>query len=59
MATTIRDAEAAFDNAIAVGVLSDDENSPVYAGLFMYMHSDDNLDHFKNIDTRRYITATK
>ena len=56
-----RDTAEAFDNAIAEGKLSADPHSPVYAGTFMYMHSEQGVngfgvvDSFKHSITRKYI----
>ena len=47
----------AFDNAIELSGLSADETAPNYAGLFMYMHTDADGDHFKHIQTRRYFVS--
>jgi hypothetical protein len=54
-----RDAKEAFNNAISINVLSADPKSFRYAGLFMYMHSVDNKDLFKNINTRQYIEVER
>ena len=51
----LRDADQAFDEAIASGRLSDDPKSPIYAGRFMYMGTANGLDLFKHINTRQYI----
>lgn len=58
--TTYRNAEEAFEQAIACGRLSEDETSPAYAGLYMYMGTETSADGhkrdmFKNCDTRQYI----
>lgn len=52
---TFRDAQSAFEDAIKRGVLSDKPGDPMYAGHFMYMHSDGPRDSFKHRDTRRYV----
>lgn len=52
---TFRDAQQAFEDAIKRGVLSDNPSDPMYAGHFMYMHSDGQRDSFKHRDTRRYV----
>jgi hypothetical protein len=44
----------AFERAIKKEILSDDETRPDFAGNFMYMHSQDGIDYFKNINTRKY-----
>lgn len=49
------EADAAFDRAIDCGRLSADRNSPVYAGLYMYMGRRNGCDLFKHVDTRRYL----
>jgi len=51
-----RNAKDAFQNAIAQGKLSVLVHNKNYAGNYMYMHttSKDQIDHFKNIDTRKY-----
>ena len=54
---TFRDSTTAFENAIAKGKLARDSRSSDYAGLYMYMHSPDSVDYFKNIATRKYITV--
>ena len=53
------DSQAAFERAIAAGRLSNDRRSPVYAGRFMYMGTRDSLDLFKDIETRRYLPASR
>ena len=52
------DSQAAFEQAIAEGRLSDDKRSPVYAGRFMYMGTKAGLDLFKDSETRRYLPAS-
>lgn len=49
----------AFEQAIAVGALSDHPGSPFYAGRYMYMFTaSDGLRHaFKHCHTRRYVYA--
>lgn len=54
---TYRDANEAFDGAIAEGRLSADEHSPIYAGAYMYMGTWGGVDRFKHIDTRQYLPA--
>lgn len=52
------DPRIAFDNAIANGTLCGrNKDAERYAGKWMYMHSDKNGDHFKNIVTRRYVVS--
>ena len=53
------DSQAAFEQAIAEGRLSNNQHSPVYAGRFMYMGTKDGLDLFKNIESRRYLPASR
>lgn len=50
-----RDPRKAFDEAIADGFLNRNTNSPLYAGNWMYMHTEEGMDAFKNIITRKYI----
>jgi hypothetical protein len=53
---TFRDSREAFEDAIALGVLSDDPTSTRYAGKFMYMGTHpESGDAFKNIDRRNYL----
>ena len=52
---TFRDAQQAFADAIKRGVLSDDPHDPMFAGDFMYMHTEGQRDSFKHRDTRRYV----
>ena len=52
---TFRDSEAAFEEAIAKGRLSDDPNAFEYAGNYMYMGTAYGVDLFKHIDTRQYL----
>ena len=50
------DPKEAFEAAIQMGTLSADPKSPVYAGAFMYMGSDDERGHaFKHIGERFYV----
>ena len=53
-----RAAKEAFDDAIESHFLSNDSSQADFAGHWMYMHSTDHADLFKNIDTRRYIEHT-
>lgn len=46
--------EVAFEAAIQKNILSDKESEPNFVGNFMYMHTLDKVDHFKNIVTRKY-----
>lgn len=63
--TFIRDAEVAFNDAIAAGRLTTDPTSidyetrgeTTYAGNWMYMYSIGDEDYFKNIERRHYITS--
>jgi len=51
-----KDPQEAFRQAIERGTLDAEEESTLFAGNFMYMHTDmDGNDHFKNIITRQYI----
>lgn len=50
-----RDPQAAFDGAIKAGRLSEDENADNYAGLYMYMGTQDGKDLFKHRQFRSYI----
>ena len=52
---TFKPADQAFDQAIAQGRLSADQNSHVYAGNYMYMGTSANVDQFKRIDNREYL----
>ena len=52
-----RDSQSAFNDAIASGRLNTDQTSEMYAGKWMYMHSEEGRDFFKNIDTRKYIAS--
>ena len=45
----------AFEKAIAAGLLSRDETSSIYAGLYMYMGHVNGVPTFKNTITRRYL----
>ena len=51
-----KDSQKCFDNAIEAGFLSTDKNDYFYAGNFMYMHSEEGVNYFKNIDTREYVS---
>lgn len=48
------DPKKAFEEAINTGILSADETAQNFAGNFMYMHSRDGINYFKNIITRKY-----
>jgi hypothetical protein len=50
------DSQVAFQNAIDNGFLSAEPTSPVYAGYYMYMYSDQKVNFFKHINTRKYIS---
>ena len=52
---TFRNAQEAFSDAIKAGRLSADENSPIYAGNFMYMGTRNGRDLFKDSLTREYL----
>lgn len=54
---TFRDAQEAFTDAIAKGVLSTNPLAPNYAGNYMYMHTELGADAFKHVDTRRYLKS--
>jgi len=57
---TFRDSQEAFQDAIKQGELEDtDNNNGKYAGDYMYMHTRENTDYFKNINTRKYIEVTR
>lgn len=49
------ESQAAFAQAIALGVLSDDVHAPNFAGNWMYMGRDSHGLSFKNINLRNYI----
>ena len=50
-----RDSRTAFDEAIAAGRLSADQEATNYAGHYMYMGTQNGIDLFKHIDTRQYL----
>ena len=50
-----RDGRQAFQDAIRRGDLSINPQSPRFAGLYMYMHSQGGRDSFKHIETRAYL----
>ena len=51
-----RDHKEAFENALKSVFLRNDENSELYVGNWMYMHTEPNgFDAFKHIITREYI----
>ncbi len=56
---TFRDPQQAFSDAIALGALTTLEGCYTYAGNFMYMHTENGMDTFKNIHTRRSYTVTQ
>ena len=48
--------QQAFETAIEAGRLSADEYSPIYAGNYMYMFTDDSgTAQFKHNETRQYL----
>lgn len=47
----------AFRRAIESGVLSDQPGAVNYAGAFMYMGSEGDIDYFKHIDSRDYVES--
>jgi len=53
---TFKDAQTAFQEAIASFRLSASPKSPVYAGHYMYMGTWDGKDQFKHNDTRQYLS---
>jgi len=50
--------ELAFINAINIGLFSDIPTDDNYAGNYMYMHTDDGRDYFKETLTREYTSCT-
>ena len=52
---TFRNSVDAFNDAIAAGRLSVDESAPNYAGHYMYMGTERDVDLFKHVDTRKYL----
>lgn len=56
---THKDPSKAFDDAIKASKLSADPKNPdgLFAGDFMYMHSDTDCDYFKHIVTRKYLVV--
>lgn len=48
----------AFANAIERGLLTDNKSYDNYAGNYMYMYTEKEVDYFKNIVTREYISCT-
>lgn len=52
---TFRDAQHAFDDALAAGRFNRKPESRLYVGKFMYMGTWDGKDQFKDINTRRYL----
>ncbi len=52
---TFRPPDDAFEFAINTGRLSNDKNADNYVGHYMYMGTWNELDKFKNINTRQYI----
>ena len=57
MSYTVGDSVKAFDDAIAAGHISTNQNSARFAGNYMYMHTDtaSGADSFKHIITRQYL----
>lgn len=51
---TCIDSRIAFFNAIAAGKLTENPSDDNYAGKYMYMHTSNGKDCFKNIVTRKY-----
>ena len=52
--------DRAFDEAIKAGHLSGLPSAPNFAGLYMYMYTDNDGRHwFKHIDTRHYLHSAK
>jgi len=49
-----RDSKEAFIKAIEDKRLTRDPDDENYAGNYMYMHTQDGIDQFKNIITRKY-----
>lgn len=48
--------QEAFEAAIQLGTLSTEQEAANYAGLYMYMFTDDERGHaFKRIDDRSYV----
>lgn len=47
--------KAIFEKVIAAGFLSHDRTAKNYVGLFMYMHTKDNMYAFKHYNTRTYL----
>ena len=52
---TFCNAQDAFNQAIKDGILSADPKDERFAGLFMYMGTENGIDLFKNINTRKYL----
>ena len=52
---TVRESQEAFRDAIDKGFLSLNEDESIFAGKWMYMHTEDGVDAFKNITSRKYI----
>lgn len=52
---SFRSADDAFRLAILTGRLSENPQSPLYAGHFMYMGTYNDVDTFKRADTREYL----
>lgn len=55
---TVRDSHLAFNEAIERGLLSSRPGAFNYAGLFMYMFTDDDgVDQFKHRVSRQYLAT--
>lgn len=52
---TFRDAKEAFETAIELCQLSDQEGDENYAGLYMYMGDERGIAYFKHRMTRQYL----
>ncbi len=50
-----KESNVAFETAIAAGWLSEDDKSPFFAGLFMYMGTLNGWDLFKQKETKTYL----
>ena len=55
MSVSFKEPQKAFEEAIEKGKLNKDPKSENYAGKWMYMHTEEKGDAFKNIDTREYM----
>jgi hypothetical protein len=52
---TMRDSDEAFEDALAAGVLSFNEEDRNWVGHYMYMVTASGIDSFKHRDTRQYL----